>query len=84
MTQQGAERAVPVTRHLMAPKAERDNEVSPKELDGGQALATVDFPLPPCPTAPFQAEPCCRQLVPTARSALASGDLFFPDYPSPG
>lgn len=41
MTQQGAERAVPATGHLMAPKAERDNEVSFKGLDGGQALATA-------------------------------------------
>lgn len=35
MTQQGAEHAVPATGHLMAPKVETDNEVSPKGLGGG-------------------------------------------------
>lgn len=49
MTQQGAERAVPATGHLMAPEAARDKEVSPEEAGWGDkpwTLVTYTLSLP--------------------------------------
>lgn len=53
LTQQGAERAVPATGHLMAPEAERDKEVSPEGAEWGTSpeyLSVSPPTLPYCPS----------------------------------